>query len=75
MREKMERLTERKWENEKEIDLAGCPFCGSNDVVREDVITQVRVYCRFCGITTPWVRLMGIAVGLWNRRSGMSHGR
>jgi Lar family restriction alleviation protein len=69
----MERLTERKWENEKEIDLAGCPFCGSNDVVSENVMTKVRVYCRFCGITTPYgVEHMGIAVGLWNRRSGMS---
>ena len=62
-----DRITERKWKSDKEVSLKPCPCCGSENVKLEEGRTN-RVICLFCGIQTPCVSSITIAVGLWNRR-------
>jgi Lar family restriction alleviation protein len=60
-----------------EVDLKGCPFCGSADGVRTSSIwpeyTFIRVGCIDCGafMEKSWCRAEAIAA--WNRRAEVTH--
>jgi hypothetical protein len=64
-----DRLTERRWKNDTDVDLMCCPFCGCEHIVKEERHSEVRLHCKDCGCGTPYVGMFTIAVGLWNRRA------
>ena len=63
-----DRLTERKWKNDKEVILLPCPFCGCKTIKQEERSNQIKLACKECGCEPPFVGMLTIAVGLWNRR-------
>jgi len=62
-----DRLTERKWKS-NEVELKPCPFCGSTRIKKEERSNRVKVVCSDCGVATPEVTLVTVAIGIWNKR-------
>ena len=54
------------------LNLEHCPFCGHPAIWKSDDWNPnrklYRILCVSCKSTTPWVKTLEIAQGLWNHR-------